>query len=158
METQTSQYDEQQVGELYQSLLSSWNNSNATAFANLFAVNGNAIGFDGSQMNGRRQIEEELTQVFTNHQVAAYVSIVKEIRLLAASVYLLRAVAGMVPPGGSAINPKVNAIQTLIATKEQGRFLVAVFQNTPAAFHERPELSKQLTEELQEAFNKQKNG
>ena len=61
----------------------------------------------------------------------------------------------MVPSGQSEINPAVNAIQTLIGQKEQEEFLIALFQNTPAAFHGRPELSRQLTEELQEAYDKQ---
>ena len=72
---------------------------------------------------------------------------------------MLRAVAGMIPPGQTEINPKVNAIQTLVTQEETGKFKIVIFQNTPAAFHGRPELSLQLTSELQETFNRQqKNG
>jgi hypothetical protein len=42
----------------------------------------------------------------------------------------------------------VNAVQTLVAVRRDGAWQVAVYQNTPAAFHGRPELSQSLTEEL----------
>jgi len=40
----------------------------------------------------------------------------------------------------------------LIAQKNSDEFSIAVFQNTPAAFHGRPELSEKLTEELRRAL------
>ena len=142
------------VAAFYQKLLECWNNQNATGFANLFAKDGNAIGFDGSQMNGRQEIDQQISQVFKHHKVSSYIGIVREVRLLSPTVFVLRAVAGMIAPGQSNINPAVNAIQTLVIQKEKEDFCIAVFQNTPAAFHERPELKEQLTKELQEAFNK----
>jgi len=155
METETYQYDEQQVRSLYNNLLSYWNNANAAAYAGLFAIDGNAIGFDGSQMNGKDAVEKEISAVFANHKTAAYVGIIRELRSPAPGIFILRAVAGMIPPGTKKIRPEVNAIQTLVAQKEKEGFRIAVFQNTPAAFHGRPELSKQLTEELQQAFDRQ---
>jgi uncharacterized protein (TIGR02246 family) len=145
----------EQIRMLYQSLLENWNKNNASGFARLFTSDGTAIGFDGSEMNGQEQIEQELSRIFSEHQVARYVSIIREVRQLSSSVYLLRAVAGMIPPGKMEINPKVNAIQTLIAQKEADKFKISIFQNTPAAFHGRPVLSSQLTSELQETFNNQ---
>jgi hypothetical protein len=61
----------------------------------------------------------------------------------------------MIPPGKSEINSKVNAIQTLIVQKVEEQFRIVLFQNTPAVFHERPELSKELTDELQAVFDRQ---
>jgi uncharacterized protein (TIGR02246 family) len=142
------------VKELYSSLLNTWNSQNAQGFAQLFASDGNAIGFDGSEMNGPAEIESQLKTIFASHKVSSYVSVIREIRELSSSVYLLRAVAGMVPPGKTQINPKVNAIQTLIAKTENDQFKIALFQNTPAAFHERPELGAGLTQELQEEFDR----
>ncbi|MEP7169865.1 MAG: SgcJ/EcaC family oxidoreductase [Bacteroidota bacterium] len=147
------QSDEEIIRLLYKNLLESWNSNNATGFAELFMPDGNCIGFDGSQMNGRREINDTIAKIFTNHKVASYVGIVREVRLLGPAVFLLRAVAGMVPPGKTKINPEVNAIQTLIILKEQEQFRIALLQNTPAAFHEQPELREALTEELQEVFD-----
>lgn len=47
----------------------------------------------------------------------------------------------------------MNTIQTLVAQQEHDEFLIALYQNTPAAFHGRPKLTKQLTEELQKVVN-----
>ena len=49
-------------------------------------------------------------------------------------------------------NPAVNAIQTLVALKTDNDFQIVLFQNTPAAFHERPELGDKLTRDLQDAL------
>jgi len=38
----------------------------------------------------------------------------------------------------------------LIVVKESNDFRIALFQNTPAAFHGRPEAAEQLTKELQQ--------
>ena len=139
-----------EIEELFGNLLSSWNQQDAKGMASLFSDNGNVIGFDGSQMNGKKKIEEELKKVFDNHKTAAYVWKVKEVRFLNEDIALLRAVAGMVPPGKNDINPQTNAIQSLIAVKQHIGWRIELFQNTPAQFHGRPELVQQMTDELSE--------
>jgi len=143
---------------LYQTLLEAWNDKDAHEMAELFSENGNVIGFDGSQMDGRKQIESVLGQIFADHPTPVYVAAVREVRFLAPGVALLRAVAGMVPRGHSDINPALNAVQSLIATKEQDRWRIALFQNTPAALHGRAELSEQLTAELRQALRASSSG
>jgi uncharacterized protein (TIGR02246 family) len=149
--------DEKEVGLLYQELLKRWNKRRASEMTDLFAEDGNLVGFDGSQINGRSEARTVLSQIFANHQTAAYLGIIKEVRLLSPDVAILRAVAGMVPPGESDINPEVNAVQTLVAVKQQNNWIIALFQNTPAAFHGRPELSERLTEELRQALRTSSN-
>lgn len=133
---------------LYLRLLDCWNQRTAEGYAELFWEDGNVVGFDGSQMNGRREIAAELGRIFADHETAAYVAKVREVRFLTGEVAVLRAVAGMVPPGQDDINPAVNAVQTLVAVRGDGQWRIAVFQNTPAAYHGRPELAEKLTEEL----------
>jgi uncharacterized protein (TIGR02246 family) len=150
-------HDETQVITLYRTLIESWNRRDARAFADLFYAQGNSIGFDGSQMNGPEEIYTELGKIFTHHKTSSYVTLVREVRFLGTDVFLLRASAGMLPPGKTEIKPDVNAIQSLIALREGKVFKIALFQNTPAAFHGRPELSVALTKELQlEADRQQK--
>jgi uncharacterized protein (TIGR02246 family) len=144
--------DEKEVGLLYQELLKRWNKRRASEMTDLFAEDGNLVGLDGSQINGRSEARSVLSQIFADHHTASYLGIVKEVRLLSPDVAILRAVAGMVPPGQSDINPEVNAVQTLVAVKQQNKWSIALFQNTPAAFHGRPELSERLTEELRQAL------
>lgn len=142
--------DESKVVALYRQLLDGWNRRSADAFAATFTPDGVSIGFDGSQMSGQAEIAAELQQIFANHLTAPYVSKIRDVRFLAPEVAVLRAVAGMVPPGQTDINPAVNSIQTLVAVKLNDAWRIALFQNTPAQFHGRPELVQQLTEELRQ--------
>lgn len=138
----------QKIESLYRGMIEGWNKRSAETMAALFAEDADVVGFDGSPMKGRAEIESTMRQIFADHPTAAYVSKIREIRFLTPDVAVLRAVVGMIPPGKSDINPAVNAIQTLIAVKKDGQWRVAVYHNTPAAFHGRPELSAALTEEL----------
>jgi uncharacterized protein (TIGR02246 family) len=135
---------------IYTALLEAWNRQDAPAFAALFAPGATVTGFDGSQMNGPAEIAAELGRIFTGHRTAAYVAKVREVRALAPTVTLQRAIAGMIPPGGSALNPAVNAIQSVILVSDgtPGMPRIAHFQNTPAAFHGRPDLQHAMTSEL----------
>jgi len=143
------------IQKVYDQLINSWNEMNSEAYAELFTTDGSIVGFDGSQANSRREIYDHLSGIFADHAPARFVTIIREIRLLSPSVGLLRAVAGMVPRNEKEINPKINAIQSLIAVKKEQRFMIALFQNTPAAFHGRAEDAKNLTQELQEQFQKE---
>jgi uncharacterized protein (TIGR02246 family) len=139
---------EGEVRALYQALLEAWNRRDAKAFAGLLAEESSVIGFDGSQMEGPVEVEGALGQIFKDHPTAAYVSIVRGVRFLTPDVAVLRAVAGMVPPGQNDIKPEVNTVQSLVAVRQEGKWRIALFQNTPAAFHGRPEESERLSEEL----------
>ena len=134
--------------ELYKQLLEAWDKRNARNYALLFASDASLIGFDGSQVNGQLQIGAHVSEIFTHHQTPRYVGIVREVRLIAAEVSLLRANSGLIPSGKEEIDPALNAVQSLVAVKKNGNWKIALFQNTPAQFHMRPEQSKALTEEL----------
>jgi uncharacterized protein (TIGR02246 family) len=142
--------DRQQVVTTYRRLLEAWNRRDADAFGALFTESGTAVGFDGSQMNGRAEIGTTLRAIFADHQTAAYVAKIREVRPLGPGVTLLRAVVGMIPPGMTELNPAVNAVQSLVTVTETGGPRIALLHNTPAAFHGRPRMVQQLTAELSE--------
>ncbi len=144
--------DELEIHRLYQGLLERWNDKDARAYANLFLEDGGIVGFDGSTVDTRAEIFAHLTGIFAHHATAVYMAKIRNVRFLNADVAVLSAVAGLVPPGQSEINPAVNAIQTLVAQRQDQRWCIALFQNTPAAFHGRPELGQELTKELQEVL------
>jgi uncharacterized protein (TIGR02246 family) len=154
----TSPSDERAVRALYTDVLTHWNQRNAKGLARLFASDGHVVGFDGSQLDGRRDIESEMARIFTDHQTGRYVGIVREVRFLSQTVALIRAVAGMVTAGQTDLNPAVNTIQTLIAVQENTSWLIAVYQNTPAAWHGRPEAVKALTDELRQHLEQERQG
>jgi uncharacterized protein (TIGR02246 family) len=141
------------VTDLYHQLIDGWNRRDGAAMAALFTEHGNMVGFDGSQVNGRDEIESHLSGIFAHHRPAEFIVIVRDIRLFGADAALLRAVAGMVPPGKSDIMRAVNAIQSLVASRHGADWRIELFQNTPAAWHDRPEDTDRLTAELQAAFN-----
>ena len=141
---------ETEVSALYRQLLDSWNRRDADAFATLFIEDGGIIGFDGSQMNGQGEIASTLRQIFVDHLPPPYVSKVRGVRFLSSEVAILRAIAGMVPPGQSALDPNLNAVHTLVAAKHDGTWRIVLFQNTPAQLHGRPQLVQQMTEELRQ--------
>lgn len=147
--------DEVEVDALYHHLLRAWDQRQAKDFAALFVEAGHVVGFDGSVMDSRAAIEAELTQIFGDHPTPPFIAKVRKTSFSAPGTALLSAVAGMVPPGRSELEPKLNAVQTLVAVKEGGQWRIALFQNTPAAFHGRPELAEQLTAELRAAAGEQ---
>lgn len=139
-----------EVKALYQKLIEAWNNRNAQGMANQFTEQGVQIGYDGSKVIGREEIFSHLQPIFEHHPTAAYITKVKDIQPLGNDAAILYAIAGMLPPGKTDINPAVNAHQTLVVVKKDNEWRINLFQNTPAQFHGRPELVEQMAEELRE--------
>lgn len=115
-----------------------------------FLEDGELLGYDGSQIAGKQHIVAHLQPIFADHPTAAFVGKIKAVRFLSPDAAVLRAIAGMIPPGKSDIEPKVNTHHTVVAVKREGKWNVALFQNTPAQFHGRPDLVEQMTEELRQ--------
>jgi uncharacterized protein (TIGR02246 family) len=139
------------VRTIYDQLIDSWNSQDAEAYAQLFADDGHVVGFDGSEMQGRDDIRKQLEQIFRDHHVASYVTIVRSVKQWSPDIFMLTASVGMLPPGSSSVNPNVNAVQNVVVKFEQGQPKILLFQNTPAAYHGRSEKAEQLTRELNAA-------
>lgn len=141
------------VERLYHELIESWDKAKARDYANLFAEDANVIGFDGSTMNGRKEIFEHINAVFTSHKTGRYVTIVKQVRFLSPDIAILQAITSLIPAGKDDLEPRTNAIQTMVAEKEEDEWHIELFQNTPAQFHGRPELAEEMTRELRTKLN-----
>jgi uncharacterized protein (TIGR02246 family) len=138
------------VVELYESLLRSWNNRDANHFAALFMPDGICVGFDGTEYSSAKEIASELAKIFRDHPVAAYVWKIRDVKEVGDRTTILRAAAGMVPPGSRTIKPERNVIHVLVARRSDDRWLIASYQNTPARYDGRPAAVEALTKELQE--------
>lgn len=145
--TEHAESAEAAVRALYEKLLVAWNRRDALGYAALFAPEGALVGFDGGQVPGS-EVEDHLTPIFTDHPTASYVWKVREVRSLGEGVVMLRAIAGMVPPGQAELNSAANAVQSLVAQNRSGTWRVVLFHNTPAQYHGRPDLVEQHTDEL----------
>jgi uncharacterized protein (TIGR02246 family) len=141
---------ETEVRDLYHRLLDGWNRRNAEDFAAPFAPDGEVVGFDGSENSGRAQIAAEMERIFADHATGTYVGKVRRVHELGDGAVMLRAVSGVVPAGESDLEPKLNAVQTLVAERQGDEWRIVLYHNTPAQFHGRPELVESLTEELRE--------
>ncbi|WP_079479014.1 SgcJ/EcaC family oxidoreductase [Halobacillus salinus] len=139
---------EEAITSVYEQLISSWNDRDAKGMASLFTESGESIGFDGSISKGSEDIYAHLEPIFRDHPTPPFITKVKEVIFLGEKAAILRAIAGMVPPGGSDINPDLNTHHTLTLEYINGDWKIVLFQNTPAQFHGRPELVEQMTDEL----------
>jgi uncharacterized protein (TIGR02246 family) len=138
-----------QIRALYAQLLEGWNRRSGAAVAAGFADDGDIIGFDGSHHRGRLAIAADLRQVFSSHETPSYVGTIRSVRPMAPGVAVLMAHAGMIPAGGSDLDPSLHAVHTLVAVDEGGgRWRISLFQTTPAAWHQHPEARDALTDEL----------
>ncbi len=144
--------DERAIRSIYENLINGWNTGDAAMMTRDFSGDASMIGFDGSEQKGRVRIEKYLASIFADHQVAAFVTLVREIRPIGDNVAMLRAHAGMVPPGTREIKPDRNAVQTLVAARRGDNWYVELFQNTPAAWHGRAADVQALTNELRAAY------
>jgi uncharacterized protein (TIGR02246 family) len=153
MENRIESDDKNKILTLYYEILKQWNKRSAVGMANLFDDDGDLIGFDGSTFNGKGEIEKHLLYIFANHSTPKYVGKIRSIRVLNRQVGILIAVGGLVKPDKNDISQELNAVQTLVALKQGNEeWKIAIYQNTPAAFHGRPELGEQLTEELRQVL------
>ena len=125
--------DESKIRSLYQQMLDGWNHHSADVVADLFTEDGDLVGFDRGQLKGRAEIASVHRQIFTEYPTAAFVGRVSNVRFLTSDVAVLSAVAGMVTAEQSDLDSELNSVQTLVATKRDGQWRIAVFQKYPRA-------------------------
>lgn len=138
------------IQSLYHQLISAWNHRDARGMADLFSEQGVQIGFDGSIAIGSEEIFQHLVPIFADHPTPPFITKVKSVRNLEGGTAILHAIAGMIPPGKTDLEPGLNVHQTMVAAKNNGTWQIEPIQNTPAQFHGRPELVELMTEELRQ--------
>jgi uncharacterized protein (TIGR02246 family) len=123
--------EEAAVRALYQQLMDGWNQGSGDAFAAVFTEDGDLIGFDGTHFKGRQEIAPFHQQLFDKWlKGSRLVGEVKDVRFLSPDVALMHAVGGTVMRGKSEPVPERDSIQTLVATRQDGEWRLAAFQNT----------------------------
>lgn len=113
--------------ELHRRVLDGWNRADAEAFAAPFAEDGALVGPDGST-SGRDAIAAEMGRVFAGPATGTYVGRVSDVRPLGPHAAVLRATAEVVPAGRPAIEPALEATQTLVAERRAGDWEVVLYQ------------------------------
>lgn len=97
------------IVDLYRRILEGWNARNAKEMTHPLASDATVVGFDGSVHSGRQTIESQMADLFRNHPTARYVADLEMLPEIGPAGALLRAVAGLIPPGSSAVKPAVCA-------------------------------------------------
>jgi uncharacterized protein (TIGR02246 family) len=141
------------VEELYANLMEAWNKRDAKAFEDLFILDGDLVGFDGTQVHGQGSIGEHLRQIFDGHPTK-YVYRITGVTQISTEVAIVRAIAGgsMSPAARREdFDPKLHAVHRLTAVHRGGAYRVALFQMTPARLDNRPQDVEQMTADLRAA-------
>jgi len=151
-----SSNDEKLIQALYREFLQAWNDLDAEKLAAAFTDDAELIGFDGSELHGRTDIQSTIRKIFDDHgkpsasgggpQTGTFVSAVRRIQFLTPDIAVLTAVQGSAVSGKLA--PERNAVQSMVAQRTPDGWRIAHLQNTPAQYHGRPDLSEALTVEL----------
>lgn len=139
------------VRNLYLKLVECWNRQDAEGIGRLLTSDAEVIGFDGSVMKGPLEVVQVLGEIFQQYPTGRYITLFHDVRA-EGDWAITRSASGMVPREGDDVNPAVNAWQTMLAVREGGAWKIRLFQNTPAAFHGRPEEARKMTAELREAL------
>jgi uncharacterized protein (TIGR02246 family) len=123
--------DEAAVRALYQQLMDGWNQGSGDAFAAVFTEDGDLVAFGGTHFKGRQEIAPFHQQLFDKWlKGSRLVGQVKDVRFLSPDIALMHAVGGTVMRGKSEPSPERDSIQTLLATRQDGEWRLAAFQNT----------------------------
>jgi uncharacterized protein (TIGR02246 family) len=108
-----------------------WNQGSGDAFAAAFTEDGDLVAFDGTHFKGRQEIAPFHQQLFDKWlKGSRLVGEVKDVRLLHPDIAVMHAVGSTVMRGKSEPVPERDSIQTLVATRQDGEWRLAAFQNT----------------------------
>lgn len=108
-----------------------WNRGSGEALAAPFAEDGHLVAFDGTHFEGRREIASFHQPLFDIWlKGTRLVGQVKSVRFLNADVALMHVIGSTVMRGESKPSPVRDSIQTLVATRRDGQWKLAAFQNT----------------------------
>jgi uncharacterized protein (TIGR02246 family) len=124
--------DEEAVRDLlYRELMEGWNRGSGEDFAAVFTEDGDLVAFDGTHFEGRAQIASFHQELFDKWMKGTrLVGRVKDVRFLSPNVALMHAVGSAIMRGKSVPSPERDSIQTLVATRQNGEWRLAAFQNT----------------------------
>lgn len=123
--------DEAAIGQIVKQMEDGWNAGDGKAFAAPFAMDADYVIVNGLQIKGRDEIEKGHTQIFsTVYKGSRNAGTVKSIRFLRSDVAVAH-VEWNLRYMTNGEEHRGNARNTLILTKENGKWSIAAFQNTP---------------------------
>ncbi|MBA3321869.1 MAG: SgcJ/EcaC family oxidoreductase [Pyrinomonadaceae bacterium] len=129
--TQNSSKDEAAIRQVVQQVQDGWNAHDGKAFAAPFALDADYVVVNGMNMKGRETIEKGHTAIFsTIYKDSRNAGTVKSIRFLRPDVAVVHIEWNLEFRAGGETR-KGHAMNTMVMTKEGGKWSIAAFQNTP---------------------------
>lgn len=123
--------DEVAIRGIVQQLQDGWNAHDGKAFAAPFAENADYVVVNGMKITGRDAIEKGHTGIFTSiYKDSHNVGTVKSIRFLRPDVAVVHVEWNLEYKMGNE-NRKGHAMNSIVVTKEGGKWTIAAFHNTP---------------------------
>ena len=129
--SQNSNKDEDAIRQVVQQVQDGWNAHDGKAFAAPFATDADYVVVNGMRATGREEIEKGHTAIFTTiYKDSRNAATVKSIRFLRPDVAVVHVEWNLEFRAGGETR-KGHAMNTMVMTKENGKWSIAAFQNTP---------------------------
>jgi uncharacterized protein (TIGR02246 family) len=123
--------DETAVRKIVQEVQDAWNANDGKAFAATFAADADYVVVNGMKIKGKDPIEKGHTQIFsTIYKGSHNVATIQSVRFLRPDVAVVHVEWNLEFTMGGATQ-KARAMNTMVMTKDAGKWSIAVFQNTP---------------------------
>ena len=129
--TQKQSKDEIAVREIVKQVEDAWNAHDGKAFAAPFAADADYVIVNGMNIKGRDVIEKGHIGIFTTiYKDSRNAATIKSVRFLRPDVAVVHVEWNLEFRAGGETQ-KGHAMNTMIMTKEGGKWSIAAFQNTP---------------------------
>ncbi|HEX8476021.1 MAG TPA: SgcJ/EcaC family oxidoreductase [Pyrinomonadaceae bacterium] len=128
---QGSSADDAAIRKIVQQLQDGWNIHSGTAFAAPFASDADYVVVNGMYLKGREAIEKGHTGIFTTvYKDSRNAATIKSLRFLRPDVAVVHVEWNLeFKMGGE--TKKGHAMNTMVMTREDGKWSIAAFHNTP---------------------------
>lgn len=127
----TANTDEAAIRQIVKQVEDAWNAHDGKAFAAPFATDADYVVVNGMYVKGRQAIEGGHTAIFTTiYKDSHNVATIKSVRFLRPDVAVAH-VEWNLEFKMNGETKKAHGMNTMIMTKEGGKWSIAAFQNTP---------------------------
>jgi uncharacterized protein (TIGR02246 family) len=129
--SQNASADEPAIRQIVQQVQDAWNAHDGKAFAAPFAADADYVVVNGMYIKGREAIEQGHTQIFsTIYKDSKNAATVKGVRFLRPDVAVAHVEWNLEFRAGGEVR-RAQALNTMVLTKEGGKWSIAAFHNTP---------------------------
>ena len=129
--TEKTSSDETSIRQVVQRVQDGWNTHDGKAFAAPFAADADYVIVNGMYAKGRDEIEKGHSALFNSiYKESRNIATIKSVRFLRKDVALVHVEWNLEFTAGGKLQ-KGQALNTMVMTRDDGKWSIAAFQNTP---------------------------